>query len=157
MPAADMMVNAHLGAAQPGEIAFRLVRAGAVIGHVFDRMVDALHREAGVQDVPGRAFVGMHGRSRRDMLADHRDCIGLAINDPRPRIAAALAGDNHNLPLGIHAAPVGAIGLLVRWLWTLADIGAVNFDRRRPDRRWPERPRPSPRATCARARKRTSD
>jgi hypothetical protein len=32
MPPADVMVNAHLGAAQTGEVAFRLVRAGAVIG-----------------------------------------------------------------------------------------------------------------------------
>jgi hypothetical protein len=67
-------------------------------------MIDPLHREAGVQDVPSRAFIGMHGRPRCDMLADRRDCIGLAINNPRPRIAAALSGDNHNLPLGIHAA-----------------------------------------------------
>ena len=70
----------------------------------------------------------MHGRPRRDMLADCRDCSGLAINDPRPRLAAALASDDYNLPLGIHAAPVGAIGLLVRWLWTLSHVGAVDFN-----------------------------
>src|SRR3954470_20775376 len=62
MPAADMMVNAHLGPTQAGEVAFRLVRARAVIGRVFDRMVDPHHREAGVQDIPGGAFVRVYGR-----------------------------------------------------------------------------------------------
>jgi hypothetical protein len=90
-------------------------------------VIDPLHCEAGVQNIPGRAFIGMHGCPRRDMLADHRDCIGLTVNDPRPRIAAALASNNYDLPLGIHAAPVGAIDFLVRRLRTLADIGAVNL------------------------------
>jgi hypothetical protein len=131
MPAADVMMNAHLGATQAGEIAFRLVRAGAVIGHVLDRVIDALHCEAGMQDVPCIRLVRMHDCFRRDMLADRRNGVGLAVNDPRPGVATPLAGDDYNLPLGIESAAVGAIGFPVRLLRTLANVGAVNLDRSR--------------------------
>ena len=61
MPAADPMVDTDFGAAQPREERFGLVGAGAVFAPEFDAMIDALHREAGMQDVPGAAFVRMDG------------------------------------------------------------------------------------------------
>jgi hypothetical protein len=46
------------------------------------------------------------------MLADCRDRVGLTPNDPSPRVAAALARDNDNLPLGVESAPVARSAFL---------------------------------------------
>ena len=47
VPARNVMMRADLGATQAGEVAFRLVRASAVV-HERDRVIDPPHREARV-------------------------------------------------------------------------------------------------------------
>jgi hypothetical protein len=84
--AADPMMNAELGAAKACEEAFRLIRACAVIGLELAGVIDALHREGRVQDVPSRRLIGMHFSSARDGGADRRDCLALARHDPHPRL-----------------------------------------------------------------------
>ena len=105
MPA-NPMVNAHLGATQAREVALGLIGARPVFALVLDRMIDALHRVAGVEDVPAARFVGVNFGSRGDVRADHRNRVGFLADNPRPRIAAPLAGDNHDLALDIERAAI---------------------------------------------------
>jgi hypothetical protein len=85
--AADSMVNAELSAPEPGELAFRLVRAGAVIGLELDRVIDPLHREGRMQDVPCARFVGMNFGSVRHGSADCGNRVALPRHYPCPRLA----------------------------------------------------------------------
>ena len=55
----DMVVVPEFAAAQTREVGFGAIGAGAVEA-VTVLMVDPLHREAGVQRVPGRALVGVN-------------------------------------------------------------------------------------------------
>jgi hypothetical protein len=66
-----MVVMAEFTSAQPGEIGFRAVGAGAVHA-VALLMVDPLHGEAGVQLVPGGALVGMNRGALGNPMADCR-------------------------------------------------------------------------------------
>jgi hypothetical protein len=64
MRAGDVMMAANLGASEPREIAFRLVRASAVLA-VSLAMIDPLHFKAGVKVHPKPL---PHRRERRFAL-----------------------------------------------------------------------------------------
>src|SRR5690242_14295849 len=91
MPASYAMVNAELRPAQPREERLGLIGASAVFASELDTVVDPHHREAGVQNVPGRAFVSMDGCSGCNVLPDRGDCIAFAPDNPCLRAAATLA------------------------------------------------------------------
>src|ERR1051325_3358661 len=93
------MVNAELGAPQPGEVAFGLIGASAVIGLELDRVVDAPRIVGGMEPVPMSGFVCMDSRAGRDVFPDHRKRIALARHNPNPCPALPLAGDDDNLPI----------------------------------------------------------
>ena len=90
-------------------------------------MVDPHHRVAAVQDVPAAGFVGMHGRAGGDVCADHRNRIAFPPDNPRPRVAMPLAGDDNDLALGIEGAAIDPIDLPIRLAWPLAEISTVNL------------------------------
>ena len=111
-----------LGAAEAREEALRLVRASAVVRER-GGVVDAAGVEPGVQRVPARRFVGIHGRSRRHPLADggHRLVLGAEHEGQRPAAAFAPHDDDPALarlvfgPAAVlcpdRAAEVGAVHL----------------------------------------------
>ena len=127
--AADPVMHADLGAAQPGEIRLGLVGARAVLAEC-DRMIDPVHVVMGVQHVPATRFVGVNGRTDRDVLADRRDRVALLTEHEGKRAAVALAHDDHDLPLAglfLRDATVDALCNLVLRLDVAAEIRAVDF------------------------------
>src|SRR2546421_9581911 len=118
------MVNAELGTAQAGEVAFRPIGAAAFRASKLDRVVDALHGEAGVKHIPATGFVSVNFGARSDMLADHRHRGAFPRDDPRHRAAMALAGDNDDLAAAFVAA-VAAVSLAVLLPPAPAEISAV--------------------------------
>ena len=73
----DMVVMPELTTAQAGEVGLRAIGAGTVEA-VAVLVVDALHGEAGVQRVPGAAFIGMNHGAFVDPLADRRQAASSA-------------------------------------------------------------------------------
>jgi hypothetical protein len=67
--ARDGVVNADLGAAEPGEV-FRNHVSASAIEAVCRLMIDSRDLEALMKVVPRRRFVGMHNRSFRDAGAN---------------------------------------------------------------------------------------
>ena len=63
----DMMMLADLGAAQPGEIAFRLIGTGTIHA-VGATVVDASHLVPRVKIIPGARLVGMDDTASGDTL-----------------------------------------------------------------------------------------
>ena len=76
----DVVVMPEFTAAQPGEVGFGAIGAGAVDA-VTVLVVDPLHGEAGMQRVPGRAFVGVNRSALGDAQTDCR-----RRRPPRPEI-----------------------------------------------------------------------
>jgi hypothetical protein len=62
--AADPMMDAHLGAGQTAEPAFRRVRASPVIGLELTGVIDPQHRIGRMQRVPGARLVGIRETRR---------------------------------------------------------------------------------------------
>src|SRR5437763_12618569 len=111
MAARNVMVLAELRAAQPGEIAFRLIGASAIRAHELDTVIDPAHVVSRDQPIPSAAFVGMDHGAGSDPLTDHRNRLALARDNPRDHAPAALASDGDNLAPGYQYPPVGPIFL----------------------------------------------
>ena len=76
----NMMVLADFGAAEPGEITFRPVRAGA-IRTIRLAVIDPLHLERSMQIVPSPRLVRMDDAPTGDAPANDRDGLGLVFHD----------------------------------------------------------------------------
>jgi hypothetical protein len=86
----DMVMLTNLRASQPGDIAFRLVRAGAILAIGFP-MIDPLHFKARMKIVPGSRFVGMDNAGSGDATTNDWDSFGLMLHHCRHGRAAPLA------------------------------------------------------------------
>src|SRR5271170_5625882 len=86
----DMVMLADLGASQPRDIAFRLVRAGAVFA-VGLAMIDPFHVKARMEIIPSSCLVGVDGAPSGDATTNDRDGLGLMFHDCRHGRAAPLA------------------------------------------------------------------
>src|SRR5438067_744182 len=95
--AADPMVLADFGTTQPRKIRFGLVDVRAVLGLVFDTVIDAAHVVGRVQALPGVRFVGTYDRTGSDVLADQWNRLTLARHNERPGATVHFADDNHDL------------------------------------------------------------
>jgi hypothetical protein len=94
MRTGNVMMLANLRAPEPRDIAFGLVRAGAIRA-IRLTMIDSLHLEARVEVIPGSCFVGMDSAPSGNAPANDRDCLGLVFHDGRHGRAAPLA-DHHD-------------------------------------------------------------
>jgi hypothetical protein len=96
----DMVMLADLRLPQPGEIALRLVCAGAIraIGLT---MIDPLHLEACMKIIPSPGLVGMDDAPSGDAAADDRHGLGLMLHDGCHGLAAALAHDHNAEALAV--------------------------------------------------------
>src|SRR5271168_1777041 len=86
----DMVMLADLRASQSGDIAFRLVRAGAVFVVSF-AMIDPLHFKARMEIIPSSCLVGVDGAPSGDATTNDRDGLGLMFHHCRHGRAAPLA------------------------------------------------------------------
>src|SRR5271157_2563434 len=86
----DVMMLAKLRAAEPGEITFRLVRAGAIRA-IRLAMIDPLHFETRVESVPSSCLVGVDDAPSGDPPANDRHGLGLMLHDGCHGPAATLA------------------------------------------------------------------
>src|SRR5208283_1760070 len=85
----NVVVMAKLAATQARKVGLRTIRAGAVYTEAI-LMVDPLHGEAGVQRVPGGAFIRMHRGALGDAQPDRRHGVSLGREDLRHCAAATL-------------------------------------------------------------------
>ena len=86
------MMLADLRAAEPGEITFCLVRAGAVRA-IRLAMIDPLHLEARMESVPSSCLVGVDDAPSGDALTNDRHGLRLMLHDGGNGRAATLAHD----------------------------------------------------------------
>jgi len=77
-----MVMLTNLRASQPRDIAFRLVRAGAVLAVSF-AMIDPLHFKARMEIVPSSRLVGVDGAASGDATTNDRDGLGLMFHHCR--------------------------------------------------------------------------
>ena len=77
--AGNMMVLANLGTSQTRDIAFRLVRAGAVLAVGF-AMIDPFHLKARMEIVPSSCLVSVDDAASGDATANDRDGLGLMFH-----------------------------------------------------------------------------
>lgn len=113
---ANAMVDTVLRPAQAAKEALGLIGVGAILGDIFDAMIDAAGFVGAVKRIPAARFVGANDRAGGDALADKRDRGALARHHKRQRAPQDLASHNDHLPLAgpfLREAPVGALGLLV--------------------------------------------
>ena len=94
----DMVMLTNLRASQPQDIAFCLVRAGAIFAVGFP-MIDPLHFKGRMKIVPSSRLVGMDNAASGDATTNDRDDLGLMFHDCRLRSAAPLAHHHAAAPL----------------------------------------------------------
>ena len=131
--AADPMVDAHLGAAEPAKPAFGLVHACPVIGDELARVIDPQHRHRtrAAHPMPPD-FVGMNDRPAGDVLPDQRDRGALARHDERQCAAHDFADDDDDLALAglfLRSTAIDSIRFAVRLFDLAAEIRAIDRDR----------------------------
>src|SRR5271166_3454706 len=99
-----------LGTPQPGDIAFRLVRAGAILAVSF-AMIDPLHVKAGIEFVPRSGLVGVDSAASGDTTANDRNGLDLMFHHGRNGRAAPLAHHHNTTALAalvLASAPIDA-------------------------------------------------
>ncbi len=84
---ADVVLLAHLSAAQAAEVALSLVCAGSVEAERHG-VIDPAHLKAGVQRVPATRFVGVDDGARRDPLAQGSNRVGFLAEHERQGLTA---------------------------------------------------------------------
>jgi hypothetical protein len=112
----DVMVMAGFAAAQARKVGFGAIGAGT-INAVAVLVVDPLHREPGVQRIPGQALIGMNDSTFGDAMADRCHGVGLGREYLRQGATAPLAHRHDNLALAglvLGEPPVDPIGYQVR-------------------------------------------
>ncbi len=86
----DVMMLPDLRAPQPGEIALRVVCAGAIRA-IRLAMIDSLHLEARMKIIPSPCLVRVDNAPSGDAAADDRHGLGLMLHDGCHGLAATLA------------------------------------------------------------------
>jgi hypothetical protein len=79
----------NLRASQPGNMAFRVVRAAAILAVGFP-MIDPLHFKARMKNVPSSRLVGIDNAASDDATTNDRDGLGLTFHDCRHGRAASV-------------------------------------------------------------------
>ena len=105
-----MVMLTDLGTPQPGDIAFRRVRAGAILAVSF-AMIDPLHVKAGMEFVPRSGLVGVDSAASGDAPANDRDGLDLMFHHCRHGRAAPLAHHHNTTALAalvLASAPIDA-------------------------------------------------
>ena len=100
----DVMVLTDFGAAEAGEIAFRLIGAGAILA-VGAPVVDPPHFVPCVQVIPGRRLVGVNDAVAGDASPDDRHRVHLPRRDDRHGRTAALAHHDDTAALSVLVPP----------------------------------------------------
>jgi len=126
----DVMMLADLRAAEPGEIALRLVRAGAIraIGLA---MIDPLHLEASMESVPSSCLVGVDDAPSGDAPANDRHGLGLMLHDGCHGRAATLAHHHDAKPLAVLVfapTPIDPCGAMIFWPDMTAKPSAIDLN-----------------------------
>ncbi len=94
-------------------------------------MIDAAHVVCSDKTIPTSRFVSMNYRTASNVLADQRNRVGLAGDNPRNDAATALASDGDYLALRMIGATVATISLTVFLALMAPKICTVDFDRAR--------------------------
>lgn len=126
----DMMMLADLGAAQPGEIAFRLIGTGTIHA-VGATVVDASHLVPRVKIIPGARLVGMDDTASGDTLPDDRHGLGFSRRDDRRGRTAALAHHHDAAALSILVfapTPVDPLKAVVAGADMAAEPRSIDLD-----------------------------
>src|SRR5277367_4923525 len=100
----DVMVLTDFGATKAGEIAFRLIGAGAILA-VGAPMVDPPHFVPCVQVIPGRRLIRMNNAVAGDASPDDRHRVHLPRRDDRHGRTAALAHHDDTAALSVLVPP----------------------------------------------------
>jgi len=126
----DMMMLTNLRASQPGDIAFRLVRAGTILAVGFP-MIDPLHFKARMKIVPGSRFVGMDNAASGDATTNDWDSFGLMLHNCRRGRAAPLAHHHDALALAalvLASTPIDASEPMIFWPDVAAKPPAIDLN-----------------------------
>ena len=96
----DMMMLTDLRPPQPGEIALRLVCAGAIRA-IRLTMIDPLHLEGRMKIIPSPCLVRVDNAPSGDAAADDRHGLGLMLYNGCHGLAATLTHDHNAEALAI--------------------------------------------------------
>ena len=125
-----MVMLTNLRASQPGDIAFRLVRAGAILAVGFP-MIDPLHFKARMKIVPSSRLVGMDNAASGDATTNDRDGLGLMFHDCRHGRAAPLAHHHDATALAalvLASTPIDASEPMICWPNVAAKPPAIDLN-----------------------------
>ena len=125
-----MVMLTNLRASQPQDIAFRLVRAGAVLAVSF-AMIDPLHFKARMEIVPSSCLVGVDSAASGDATANDRDGLGLMFHHCRHGRAAPLAHHHDAAALAalvLASAPINASDPMIFWPDVAAKPSAIDLN-----------------------------
>jgi len=126
----DMVMLTNLRASQPGDIAFGLVRAGAIFAVGFP-MIDPLHFKARMKIVPSSRLVGMDNAASGDATTNDRDGLGLMFHDCRHGRAAPLAHHHDATALAalvLASTPIDASEPMIFWPDVAAKPPAIDLN-----------------------------
>ena len=126
----DMVMLTNLRASHPRDIAFRLVRAGAVLAVSF-AMIDPLHFKARMEIVPSSCLVGVDSAASGDATANDRDGLGLMFHHCRHGRATPLAHHHDATALAalvLASAPINASDPMIFWPDVAAKPPAIDLD-----------------------------
>ena len=126
----DVVMLTNLRASQPGDIAFRLVRAGAILAVCFP-MIDPLHFKARMKVVPSSRLVGMDNAASGDATTNDRDGLGLMFHDCRHGRAAPLAHYHDATALAalvLASTPIDASEPMIFWPDVAAKPPAIDLN-----------------------------
>lgn len=129
----DVVVNAHLGAAEAGKERLGLVGA-RFVGAVGDLMVDAVRLERFVKPIPALRLVGVDDGARKDAGLNRLNALGFGAESKGKRLTLALTDHDDDATLArlvLGKATVLPIRLHVLGPDVPAEIGAIHFNRAR--------------------------
>lgn len=131
--AGDVVVDAHLGPTQTGEIALSLIGAG-VVGAVGHLMVDAVGLERLVETVPALSLVSVNDGAGEHAGLNRVHALSLGTEGKGEGLTVALADHDDDAALAglvLGKATVPPILLHVLRPDVAAEIGAIHFHRAR--------------------------
>jgi len=126
----DVVMLPDLRAPQPRDIAFRLVRAGAICA-IRLAMIDPLHLEARMKIIPSPCRVSVDNTPSGDAPANDRHGLGLMLHDGCHGRAGTLAHhhDAETLAVLMFApTPIDASDSIIFWPNMAAEPTAVDFN-----------------------------
>ena len=126
----DVMMLPDLRAPQPGEIALRVVCAGAIRA-IRLAMIDSLHLEARMKIIPSPCLVGMDDAPSGDAPTNDWHGLGLMLHDGCHGRAATLTHDHNAEALAILVfapTPINASNSIIFGPKMTAEPTAVDFN-----------------------------